>query len=377
MQVERTIYDTVVSRLQPGKAVILLGPRQAGKSTILEKVGQSSALKVLRLDCDDAMVRHRLEDQTLPNIQSLVGDAELLLIDEAQRVKNIGLTLKIIIDQIKKPRLLVSGSSAFDLSNAINEPLTGRKWEFMLLPFSVEEMVQHHGTFEETRRLSQRMIYGMYPEVVTHPDLERQILNQLASSYLYKDIFSFQELRKPELLEKILQALALQIGNEVSYNNLANLLSSDTATIKRYIDLLEKSFILFRLPAFSRNLRNELKKSQKIYFWDCGIRNALIGDFRALDLRNDVGGLWENFLVAERRKSNLYREFYGRSYFWRTTQQQEIDYLEDYDGKLHAYEFKWNAAKGASLPAIFAKSYDHVELKVINQENYLNFLTKE
>jgi len=377
MQVERTIYDTVVSRLQPGKAVILLGPRQAGKSTILEKVGQSSALKVLRLDCDDAMVRHRLEDQTLPNIQSLVGDAELLLIDEAQRVKNIGLTLKIIIDQIKKPRLLVSGSSAFDLSNAINEPLTGRKWEFMLLPFSVEEMVQHNGTFEETRRLSQRMIYGMYPEVVTHPDLERQILNQLASSYLYKDIFSFQELRKPELLEKILQALALQIGNEVSYNNLANLLSSDTATIKRYIDLLEKSFILFRLPAFSRNLRNELKKSQKIYFWDCGIRNALIGDFRALDLRNDVGGLWENFLVAERRKSNLYREFYGRSYFWRTTQQQEIDYLEDYDGKLHAYEFKWNAAKGASLPAIFAKSYDHVELKVINQENYLNFLTKE
>lgn len=377
MQVERTIYDTVVSRLQPGKAVILLGPRQAGKSTILEKVGQGSALKVLRLDCDDAMVRHRLEDQTLPNIQSLVGDAELLLIDEAQRVKNIGLTLKIIIDQIKKPRLLVSGSSAFDLSNAINEPLTGRKWEFMLLPFSVEEMVQHHGTFEETRRLSQRMVYGMYPEVVTHPDLERQILNQLASSYLYKDIFSFQELRKPELLEKILQALALQIGNEVSYNNLANLLSSDTATIKRYIDLLEKSFILFRLPAFSRNLRNELKKSQKIYFWDCGIRNALIGDFRALDLRNDVGGLWENFLVAERRKFNLYREFYGRSYFWRTTQQQEIDYLEDYDGKLHAYEFKWNAAKGASLPAIFAKSYDHVELKVINQENYLNFLTKE
>jgi predicted AAA+ superfamily ATPase len=374
MLISRTLYNTILARLQPGKAIILLGPRQAGKSTILEEIGRESNLKVMRLDCDDAIVRNRLEDQSLPNLQSLVGDADLLLIDEAQRVKNIGLTLKIIIDQVKKPRLLVSGSSTFDLANQINEPLTGRKWEFMLLPLSTEEMVDYHGKFEENRRLEQRLIYGMYPDVVTHPEVERQTLSQLSSSYLYKDIFSFQELRKPELLEKIVQALALQIGHEVSYNQLANLLSIDSVTVQRYIELLEKSFILFRLPAFSRNLRNELKKSRKIYFWDCGIRNALIGDFRPIDLRNDIGGLWENFLISERRKHNLYKEFYGRTYFWRTTQQQEIDYLEEYDGALHAYEFKWNAKKKAALPAAFGKAYPNVDFKVINQENYLDFL---
>jgi predicted AAA+ superfamily ATPase len=377
MLIPRTLYSTISSRLAPGKAVIVLGPRQAGKSTILEEIGKQSSLKVLRLDCDDALVRQRLQDQSLPNLQSLVGDAELLLIDEAQRVKNIGLTLKIIIDQIKKPRLLVSGSSSFDLANEVNEPLTGRKWEFMLLPISTSEMVLHHGTFEESRRLHQRMMYGMYPEVVTHPELERQLLNQLASSYLYKDVFAFQELRKPELLDKLVRALALQIGSEVSFNNLASFLACDIETIQRYIDLLEKSFIVFRLPAFSRNVRNELKRSRKIYFWDCGIRNALIGDFRPLELRNDLGGLWENFLIAERRKYNLYREFYGQSYFWRTTQQQEIDYLEEYDGSIHAYEFKWNASKGASLPEVFQKAYQNVGLKVINPENYLSFLTED
>ncbi|WP_353483779.1 ATP-binding protein [Haliscomenobacter sp.] len=377
MLILRTLYSTISSRLAPGKAVIVLGPRQAGKSTILDEIGKQSALKVLRLDCDDALVRQRLQDHTLPNLQSLIGDAELLLIDEAQRVKNIGLTLKIIIDQIKKPRLLVSGSSSFDLANEVNEPLTGRKWEFMLLPISTSEMVLHHGTFEESRHLHQRMMYGMYPEVVTHPELERQLLNQLASSYLYKDVFAFQELRKPELLDKLVRALALQIGSEVSFNNLASFLSCDIETIQRYIDLLEKSFIVFRLPAFSRNIRNELKRSRKIYFWDCGIRNALIGDFRPLDLRTDVGGLWENFLIAERRKYNLYREFYGQSYFWRTTQQQEIDYLEEYDGSIHTYEFKWNPSKGASLPEVFQKAYPNVGLKVVNPQNYLSFLTED
>lgn len=374
MLIHRTLFDTILQRLAPGKAVILLGPRQAGKSTILNEVGRLSTLKVKRLDCDDAAVRLRLEAQTLPNLQNLVGDAELLLIDEAQRVKNIGLALKIIIDQIKTPRLLVSGSSAFELANFINEPLTGRKWEYMLLPLSVGELVNHHGEFEESRYLERRMTYGMYPEVVTNPGVERQILNQLAGSYLYKDIFSFQDLRKPELLDKLLKALALQIGSEASYNNLAETISSDISTVQRYIDLLEKSFIIFRLQAFSRNLRNELKKTRKIYFWDCGIRNALIGDFRPLELRNDIGGLWENFLVAERLKYNLYREFYGHSYFWRTVKQQEIDYLEDYDGRLHAYEFKWSPGKGGSLPKVFSEAYPNTDFQVIHRENYLSFL---
>jgi uncharacterized protein len=374
MHIPRTLYNTILQRLAPGKAVILLGPRQAGKSTLMEEVARNSTLKVLRLDCDDASVRMRLEVQMLPNLQNLIGDAELVLIDEAQRVKNIGISLKIIIDQIKKPQLLVSGSSSFDLANFINEPLTGRKWEFMLLPFSVSELVAHQGSFDEARRLHQRLLFGMYPEVITQSGLERQTLNQLANSYLYKDIFTFQELRKPELIDKLLKSLALQIGQEVSYNNLASHIGADIATVQRYIDLLEKSFILFRLPAFSRNLRTELKKSRKIYFWDCGIRNALIGDFRPVELRNDIGGLWENFLVAERAKLNFYREFYGKSYFWRTTQQQEIDYLEDYDGQLHAYEFKWNPAKGASPSSTFANAYPNSIFKCITPDNYLDFL---
>jgi len=374
MLIPRILYNTILQRLAPGKAVILLGPRQAGKSTILNEIARTSTQKVLRLDCDDTAVRMRLEVQQLPNLQNLVGDAELILIDEAQRVKNIGLTLKIIIDQIKTPRLLVSGSSSFELANEINEPLTGRKWEFMLLPFSIGEMVQYHGAFEESRWLEQRMLYGMYPEVITHPGMERPILSQLAGSYLYKDIFSFQEIRKPEVLDKILKVLALQIGSETSYNSLAKAVSSDISTVQRYVALLEQSFILFRLPAFSRNLRNELKKSRKIYFWDCGIRNALIGDFRPLALRNDTGALWENFLVAERRKHNLYSEFYGHTYFWRTAQQQELDYLEAYDGQLHAYEFKWSAEKGASLPKSFENAYPGSTFEVIRRDNYLDFL---
>ena len=259
MYVDRVLYKTVESRLSPGKAVILMGPRQSGKSTILDEVVRNSKLRVQRLDCDDAAVRARLEMQTLPSLQHIVGNADLVLIDEAQRVKNIGLTLKIILDQIKSVRLLVSGSSSFELANQINEPLTGRKWEYTLLPFSVEELAGHHGAFEEERHLHSRLLFGMYPEVVLNAGQEREVLNQLATSYLYKDIFTFQELRKPELLDKLLKALAFQVGSEVSYNKLAEVVSSDISTVQRYIDLLEKTFIVFRLQAFSRNLRNELR----------------------------------------------------------------------------------------------------------------------
>lgn len=368
------MLKTVEERLAPGKAVILLGPRQVGKSTILDQVARRSSLRVKRLDCDDAGVRMRLEVQMLPNLQNIVGDAELLLIDEAQRVKNIGLTLKIILDQIKSVRLLVSGASAFELSNQINEPLTGRKWEYRLLPLSTEEMKEYHGAFEEERRLSQRLIFGMYPEVVKNPGMERDVLNQLTSSYLYKDVFTFQELRKPELLDTLLKALAMQIGSETSYSKLAEVVGSDISTVQRYIDLLEKSYIVFRLPAFSRNLRTELKKSRKIYFYDNGIRNALIGDFRPVELRNDIGGLWENFLISERLKRNAYHRFYGSSYFWRTVKQQEVDYIEEYDGRLHAFEFKWNAGKKARLPAPFLLAYPDTLFQVVHPENYQEFL---
>lgn len=374
MFINRVLLKTIQEKITPGKAVILLGPRQSGKSTIMDEVARQSTLRVRRLDCDDSAIRMRLEVQMLPNLLNVVGDAELLLIDEAQRVKNIGLTLKIITDQIKHVRLLVSGSSSFDLSNQINEPLTGRKWEYTLLPFSSYELASYGGAFEESRHLDQRMLYGMYPAVVTSQGDERDVLNQLASSYLYKDIFAFQELRKPELLDKLLKALALQVGSESSYLKLAETIGSDVSTVQRYIDLLEKSFIVFRLHAFSRNLHTELKKTRKVYFYDNGIRNAIIGDFRPLELRNDIGGLWENFMVSERVKRNCFHNFYGSQYFWRTSQQQELDYVEDYDGQLHAYEFKWNNNKTARIPLPFARTYPDASFAVVTPENYLDFL---
>ncbi|MFZ2900731.1 MAG: ATP-binding protein [Saprospiraceae bacterium] len=374
MYIDRALHQTIQSRLAPGKAVILLGPRQSGKSTLLEAITGQSNLKTKRLDCDDAQVRARLEVQTLPNLQQVVGDAELVVIDEAQRVKNIGLSLKIILDQVKGVRLLVSGSSSFELANEINEPLTGRKWEYILLPFSTGELVAYHGSFEEERYLQSRLLYGMYPEVVKNPGMERDVLNQLASSYLYRDIFTFQDLRRPELLDKLLKALALQAGSEVTYRKLAEVVDCDISTIQRYIDLLEKSFIVFRLHAFSRNVRTELKKGRKVYFFDNGIRNAILGDFRPFELRNDKGALWENFLVSERFKRNFFQGFYGHSYFWRTTQQQEIDYIEEYDGMLHAYEFKWNPAKSSRLPLPFREAYPGASFKVVHPNNYQEFL---
>lgn len=371
------LLQTVEKKLQPGKAVMIMGPRQVGKSTLLSSIAESTNLKIRRFDCDDATVRGRLEIQTLPNLQQIIGDAKLLLIDEAQRVKNIGLTLKIITDQIPHVRLLVSGSSAFELANEINEPLTGRKWEYYLYPIATQELMSHQGAFEEERYLEQRLLYGMYPEVVTNPADARETLMQLASSYLYKDIFTFQDLRKPELLDKLLKALAMQIGSETSYNKLAEVVGSDIATVQRYIDLLEKTFIIFRLPAFSRNLRTELKKSRKIYFIDCGIRNAILGDFRPLDQRNDIGGLWENFLISERLKHNAYTGFYGHSYFWRTTRQQEVDYLEEYDAQLYAYEFKWSKTKKVRLPLSYRNAYPESNFQFVNPTNYQAFVAPE
>jgi uncharacterized protein len=376
MHIPRILHQAVRQRLAPEKVVLLIGARQTGKSTLLREVEReyrAAGRKVLHLDCDDAAVRMRLEIQQMPNLQNLVGDTELLIIDEAQRVKNIGLTLKILVDQVKTPHILVSGSSALELSNEINEPLTGRKWELTMPPISVAELTAFHGVFEEERRLEQRLLYGLYPEIVTNSGMERPLLQQLTSSYLYKDVFNFKELRKPELLDRLLKVLALQIGSEASYNSIAAAVTSDIATVQRYIELLEKAFIIFRLPAFSRNVRNELKRSRKIYFWDLGVRNALVGDFRPIAARNDIGALWENFLVSERFKYNLHREFYGHAYFWRTAQQQEVDYLEDIDGQLHAFEFKWSINKGASLPLTFKNAYPGSSFEVVRPDNYLSF----
>lgn len=373
--IERLLKIQIKNKLYRGKAVIVVGPRQVGKTTLLRMLTSDTDRSVLVWNCDEPDVRQKLNEPTSTELGAETSGADLILIDEAQRVPNIGVTLKLLIDHFPEKQVVVTGSSAIELSNSINEPLTGRKYEYTMYPFSAEELIGNHGTVEERRMLERRLVYGSYPEVVNHLGEERETLTNLVSSYLYKDIFSFQDVRKPEIIEQLLQALALQLGSEVSFNELGRLLGLTSITVQRYIDLLEKSYVLFHLRSFSRNARAELKKSRKIYFYDNGVRNAMIGDYKSLDLRADVGALWENYLLSERMKHNSYSVFYGKSYFWRTQQQQEVDYIEDYDGVLHAYEFKWNASKHPRLAATFAKAYPDHTFTVVSPENYMAFLS--
>lgn len=374
IMVYRLIKEQIDKRLYRGKVIIVVGPRQVGKTTLLRMLTTDSDRKVLVWNCDEPDVRRKLAEPTSTQLGAEAANADLILIDEAQRVQNIGITLKLLVDNYPEKQVVVTGSSAIELSNSINEPLTGRKYEYVMFPFSAEELIKEFGASEERRMLEHRLIYGSYPEVVNLMGEERETLTNLVSSYLYKDIFSFQDVRKPEIIEQLLQALALQVGSEVSFNELGRLLGLTSITVQRYIDLLEKSYVVFHLRSFSRNVRNELKKSRKIYFYDNGVRNALIGDYKPLALRNDTGALWENYAISERMKHNSYSSFYGKSYFWRTQQQQEVDYLEDYDGVLHAYEFKWSPTKQTRLTDTFAKGYPDHTFAVITPENYQDFV---
>ena len=376
MSIIRELEHVIIDRLFKKKAIVIVGPRQVGKTTLLHLISEKVDKKLIFLNCDEPDVRKKLELPTSSELKALIGNAELILIDEAQRVKDIGITLKLLIDNLPDKQVIVTGSSALELSNSINEPLTGRKYEYKMFPFSFAELIDANGLLNENRLLEHRMIYGMYPDVVNNQGEEREILTNIVSSYLYKDIFDFQDIRKPELIEKLLQALALQVGSEVSINELSQLVGIDNSTILRYIDLLEKSYIIFHLRSFSRNVRNELKKSRKIYFYDNGVRNALISNLNPLDLRTDVGALWENFLISERMKRNVYSMNYANCYFWRTTQQQEVDFIEDKDGTLNCYEFKWNSKKKAKLTSTFSTNYPESTFKLINQDNYLDFIGK-
>ena len=304
----------------------------------------------------------------------MIGKHKYLIIDEAQRIENIGLCIKLIYDNIDGVKVIATGSSAFELANKINEPLTGRKWEFFLYPISFGEMADHQGLIEENRLLHKRLIYGYYPEAVTMSGDEKEILHQLADSYLFKDILTWENVQKPERLEILLQALAFQLGNEVSYHELSKTTGLDKETVERYIILLERAFIVFRLRSFSRNLRTELKKSRKIYFYDNGLRNSLIRNFNPPELRNDIGALWENFLITERMKYLHQYQIYTNRYFWRTHSNQEIDYLEERDGKLFAFEFKWNVQSKAKFPKTFAATYPQSETRLITPANFHGFI---
>ncbi|MEO6167625.1 MAG: ATP-binding protein [Chitinophagales bacterium] len=373
--IKRAIQQPVIQHLFKGKVVIIYGPRQVGKTTLVQQIVEPLNMPVLWLNGDEADIRKELTDITSTQLKALFGNYKLVIIDEAQKIESIGNVLKLVTDTIKDVQVIATGSSSFELANQLNEPLTGRKYEYHLFPFSTSELIKHNGHFlEEKRLLHYRMQYGFYPEVVNHPGNEIENLKLIANSYLYKDILSYQQIRKPQLVEKLVQALALQAGNEVSYNELAQVCGTDNVTVEKYITYLEQAFVIFRLTAFSRNLRNELKKARKIYFWDVGIRNAIINNFNVPALRQDKGPLWENFIVAERLKYNAYRNQYSNNYFWRTIHGAEIDYLEDYGGTLHAYEIKWNATVKVKKPKTFAETYPQHEFETVNTENYLEFI---
>lgn len=372
--ITRSLQSNITNNFNKNKAIIILGPRQVGKSTLLHQITDIRSEKYIYLDCDNNDIKNALTDSSVTQLKRIIGNNEIIIIDEAQRVKNIGLTLKIIIDQIKPKQLLVSGSSSFDLSNKVNEPLTGRKFEYNLFPFSLKELVDNFGYIEESRNLENRLIYGMYPDVINNEGNEIEILKNLTQSYLFKDVLLFQDLRKSEFIESLIEALALQLGSEVSYNELAQLLGSNPHTIQKYIGLLEKSFVIFRLRSFNRNVRNEIKKSRKIYFYDNGIRNAIINNYSLINNRTDIGALWENFVVSERMKYLSYNREYSNRYFWRTTQHQEIDYIEEYNGKLNAFEIKWNPNKKVRFPKTFTNNYPDAQLQTINPENIWDFV---
>jgi uncharacterized protein len=367
----RTLGSIIKNRINTGKAIIVIGPRQVGKTTLIQKLLESD--DYLLLDGDDPAIRTLLNEPNTEQIRSLLADYKYVFIDEAQRIDGIGLTMKIITDRFKNVQLFASGSSSFDLSNKVNEPLTGRKWEYHLLPISWEEYENHHGFLFAEQNLENRLIYGFYPDVLNNAGDEVSILQNLVNSYLYRDILAYADIRRPEVLDKLVQALALQLGNEVNFSELAQLVNVDKNTVSKYIEILEKGFIIFKLGSFSRNVRNEIKTNKKIYFYDNGIRNMVIGNFNSLDLRTDKGALWENFLISERRKQNEYKQSLARTYFWRTKQQQEVDFVEDNGGKIYGFEFKWHKKKNEKLPKTFIESYD-AEEKVIDKENFREFV---
>ena len=369
----RTLQKKIEKSFFKGKAIIIYGARQVGKTTLIKEIQKKFRQNSLFLNCDEPDVRANLTNVTSTQLKHLTGNSQVVFIDEAQNVRNIGLTLKLMVDTIPKVQVVATGSSSLDLSDEIIEPLTGRKYEYQLYPLSFAELSQKHSSLELKRVLEKRIVFGMYPEIVQKPEEDISLLRSLATSYLYKDVLKFQDIRRSELLEKLLTALALQIGNEVSYNELANSIGAAKQTIANYIQLLEKSFVVFRLSPYSRNIRNEISKFRKIYFYDTGIRNALINNLNPLSMRQDKGALWENFMISERLKYLQTTEYTPNTYFWRTHRQQEIDYIEEYGGKISAFEFKWSSKKHR-IPKTFIETYPQASYKIITKEDFNSFI---
>ena len=371
--IERKLQKVIKDRFFNGKAIVLIGARQVGKTTLLQEL-TNGANDILWLNGDELATRTLLQEVSVEKFRSLIGSKKIMVVDEAQRIENIGLKMKLITDHLPEVQLILTGSSSFELANRVNEPLTGRKWEYTLFPLSFAEMAEHTNAFDEIKHLPLRLVYGYYPDVVTHPGDEKEVLKQITDSYLYKDILEWERVKKSDKLVKLLQSLAFQVGSEVSLTELGQQLDLDKNTVEKYIVLLEQAQVIFRLGSLNRNLRNELKTARKIYFYDNGVRNALINNFNDLALRDDTGALWENWMISELVKKRSYDRQFVNRYFWRTTQQQEIDYIEEADGHFTAYEFKWSPKKKAKISQTFLKAYPNTEIMTVNPDNFYTLL---
>ena len=371
--IKRHLSENLKKDLNKNKALILLGARQVGKTTLLQDLSKSWD-GVLWLTGDELETQRLFENPTITRFNAEFSGIKYLIIDEAQRLPNVGLGLKLITDHLKDIQLLVTGSSAFELSNRLNESLMGRTFEYQLYPLSFSEMAEFHSLREEKRMLFYRLVYGYYPNVVVQPEDDKKILQNLVQNFLYKDMLLLEDVKKPDKIVKLLQALAFQVGSQVSYNEISKVIGLNAATVEKYITMLEQSFVIFRLGSFSRNLRSELSKSRKIYFYDNGIRNALIDNLSSVETRTDVGALWENFLISERMKFLRTNERWCSRYFWRTKEQQEIDYIEEEDGELRAFEFKWSPHTKARITKTFTNAYPHAKTRIITPDDYVNFV---
>lgn len=378
MHIERFHQKNIAQELvESDKVLVIYGARQVGKTTLVRELMREYSGKVLEINADNMPFLEALSSRNLDQLKGLVQGYDLLFIDEAQRVPDIGINIKLLHDHLPQLKIILTGSSTLDLANRVKEPLTGRTWTFHLFPISAEEWAKHRNAndAEVTHQLQEWLLYGMYPEVLNMGNYQKKqrYLQELTQSYLYKDILTLANIRYPEKLRSLLKLLAWQTGNLVSINELANSLQINRDAIQHYLDLLEKSFVIFRLGGFSRNLRKEMTKMGKIYFYDLGVRNALIENFSSLSTRQDVGQLWENFLIAERLKTSDYHFHYANRYFWRTHTGAELDYLEEFGGLLHGYEFKWGS-KTTNAPATWTETYPNAIFRCINRNNFMDFL---
>lgn len=392
--IQRFLKKELINKLEPNKVVVIYGPRQVGKTTLLKEILSGMKEEYMYLSGEDRNVRSWLSSQSIQVLTDNIGSKRLIAIDEAQKVEQIGLNLKLIVDHIPGIKVIATGSSSFELAKQVGEPLVGRKWQFTLYPIAQLELNKMEEKYQTRDKLPSRLIYGSYPAVITSEDQEKktEILNSIVDNYLYRDLFEFEEIRKAQKILDILRLLAFQIGQEVSFHEIGTKLGLDLRTVEKYLDLLEKVFVIKRVFGFSRNLRKEITKNSRFYFFDNGIRNAIINNFNTLETRNDIGQLWENYLFMERLKKQHYLKIFTNNYFWRTYDQKEIDLVEEREGKLFGYEFKWNGgpaiAKSKTVkadrtsspkskfkpPKIWLETYKNAEYHVIDPENYLDFI---